>query len=140
MYFDLQYRCPFRIFISPYVGTKCKEHMVPAAHFKCFSPEPPQQKIIIYFYPLGSSEFFSRLYRQLLNQQAVAPMLKNIFPRISPCQVSRILTRQRENASIFFCYSFIIQQQYIEILYSGDTGHCARYSRNKKHLQGVQSP
>lgn len=140
MYFDLQYRCLFRIFISPYVWTKCKKDIVPDAHFKCSNPtQKNNKKIIIYFYPLGSSEFLVDFIGKLLDQ-AVVPILKNIFLRTQSCYISKILTRQRENESIFFSYSFIIQQHYIMLrFYGGDIRHSPRYCRHKKHLQDIHS-
>lgn len=128
MYFDLQYRCLFRIFISPYVWTKCKEDIVPAAHFKCSKPKQQQQKIIIYFYPLGSSDFFLADFKgKLLNQASSCPYTYEYFSEDTILSYLKDLNKVEKEWKYFFCYSLIIQQQYSEILYGGDPGHCARY-------------
>lgn len=75
------------------------------------------KKIIICFYPLGSSDFFSRLYKQIVKSSKQLPLCLRTFSQgyLLPCHVSRTLTRQQENQSIFFRYSFIIHNSILRI-------------------------
>lgn len=113
MYFDLQYRCLSRIFISPYVWTKCKEEIVPDAHFKCSSPkqqqtkEPPQ--IIIYFHPLGSLGVFIEFIGKLLNWKVVCVLMNISWGYdVIACQGSE--QSGEKNQGSFLSYPPIIQQ------------------------------
>lgn len=104
MYFDLQYRCLFRIFISPYAWTKCKKDIVPAAHFKYSSLKQQQQQNYHLLSSPGKFKFFLvDFISKLLNQASSCCILENIFLRIPPCHSSRILTRHREKENIFCC-------------------------------------